>query len=479
MNLRSRRVVRVVFLSILLVTTGALGWSFATASSTVDGSSEDVGSLGGVVTSLVGGTAAGEEVRLLADARNDSDAVGPITVTTTQGYYTADAHPQLVAFSANGTALYRDTTYDAYFDVDPVAGQRDTVEYVAATHRNGDCPTDGVSTCTRNVVVRANLSADTERVVYAEATPNIEATRWHDVDRINDTHLLVADIATDEVFVVDTRTDDVTWRWEASSFYPGSADPGEDWTHLNDVELLDDGRVMVSIRNMNEVLFIDPGEGVQTDWTLGEADDPSILDEQHNPDYIPADRGGPALVVADSQNNRLVEYQRRNGEWVLTWQYQDSEMQWPRDADRLPSGTTLVTDTNTNRLVEIAPNGTVVWEVAVGMPYDVERLGTGDESAGGESMARLQGESVVESGAVDASPDRGPVASVWVWLKGVTPSRVANGLLYLAPPWVGFSDLVFATLFLLTGLCWGSAELYWSRYEPVAAVRGLPGRFRS
>jgi hypothetical protein len=479
MNRRSQYAVRVGFLAILLVAAGAIGWSFATAAESDRNTVDEPSSLAGMASTLVGGGSPAPDVRRLETSHNGSGELGPITLVTTQGYYTPDAFPQLVALSGNGTALYRDTTYDAYFDVDPVTNESHTVEYVAAAHRSDDCP-DGTSSCTRNVVVRANLTADTERVVYAEVTPSIEATRWHDVDRINDTHLLVADIAADEVFAVDTRTDEVTWRWEASGHYDGSGDPGDDWTHLNDVELLDDGRVLVSIRNMNEVLFVDPGEGVQTDWTLGEQDDPGIIDEQHNPDYIPAERGGPALVVADSQNNRLVEYQRRDGAWERTWRFQDTEMQWPRDADRLPNGNTLVTDTNSNRVVEISPNGSIVRELAIGMPYDVERLGTGDESSGGESMARLQGTTVVEDGEeLVTSPDRGRFAAAWVWLKDVVPSRVANGLLYVAPAWVGFSDLVFAFLLVLIGLCWGSVELYWSRYDPVAALRGLTGRFVS
>jgi hypothetical protein len=55
---------------------------------------------------------------------------------------------------------------------------------------------------------------------------------------------------------------------------------------------------------------------------------------------------------------------------------------WPRDADPLPNGNTLVVDTLTHRAVEVTPRGEVVWEVYVPWaPYDAERMAHGDESS--------------------------------------------------------------------------------------------------
>jgi len=31
-------------------------------------------------------------------------------------------------------------------------------------------------------------------------------------------------------------------------------------------------------------------------------------------------------------------------------------------------------------VIEVAPNGSVVWSVDIGFPYEAERLGTGDEA---------------------------------------------------------------------------------------------------
>ena len=75
---------------------------------------------------------------------------------------------------------------------------------------------------------------------------------------------------------------------------------------------------MISPRNHDQVLFLDPETGLQENWTLGADDDYSVMYEQHNPDYIPESHGGPAVLIADSHNNRIGEYQRQDAGWTRT-----------------------------------------------------------------------------------------------------------------------------------------------------------------
>jgi len=431
-----------------------------------------------------------------------------LTVVATQGFYVSGQTAEIAAITPNGTVVYFNDSYRVYFDVDPVEDERYTVEYVAARHFDGPvCDQFDSDQCTRNVVIRANLTTGDQETVYAELTPRVASARWHDVDRLNDTHLVVADIVQDSVYTVDTRDDEIVWEWNASDHY--SRDQGgnwADWTHVNDVEVLPDGRIMTSPRNMDEVIFLERSGGefvVNESWTLGEDENHSILYEQHNPDYIPRAYGGPSVIVADSENTRIIEFQRVDGEWVQSWSWRDVRLQWPRDADRLPGGNTLVVDSNGNRLVELNDDDEIVWSADVGMPYDVERIGTGDESEGGPA-ARLRsrapirpivtessdtengtsGESSEDRSGVDLSvPADGSgagesadsslttVDQFWFGLKGAIPSLVLNSLLYASPPWVLFTDLAFAGLFLVVGLSWGSSEFYWSRYS----LRGVAG----
>jgi hypothetical protein len=502
-----RRVIRGVCLAIVLVSILLLAQSYVTASDrpTTDGSpSLRPGAPPAIDTPTPRSTprdlegtptltptpgiltptpaSIGVESRLDRSTLGDGGTVPPaddLTVVATQGFFVSDETAELVVFTEGGEVVYHDDRYESYFDVDPVPGTTHTVEYVVAAQIAGDaCEDFDPHWCTRNVVERVNLSTGSIETVLAHRNPKIYGTRWHDVDRINDTHRVLANIDKDTVEVVDVRSGTITWRWHASALYNRSQGGKEgDWTHVNDVEVLDDGRLMVSVRNMDEVIFLRPGEGVLENQTLGTDQNHDVLYEQHNPDYIPPERGGPAVVVADSENNRILEFHREEGNWTKAWQWRDARLQWPRDADRLPNGNTLVVDTHGDRVVEVAPNGTIVWSVHVGMGYDAERLGTGDESAGGHAYDTGADAGTGVDGAATAGPTVGLSERLLIGLKDVLPSVAVNGLLYLAPSWVRFTDLLVAGVLLTTivvriGFAWR-----WSDRSVRGTVGGARTRF--
>jgi len=448
----TKRRVRVGFGSVVLACLLLLAGSFATA----------------VVDDTVADSGATETVSTATP-----DQKRNLTVFTEQGTSINGEDASLQARTANKSLAYHEEEYSAYFDVDPVTepqgfdsvpAGRYTVEFVAAEFRREDeCPR-GSDICTRNVVERVNLTTGNSTLVYARVTPGVDATRYHDADRINGTHVAIADISRDRLLVVNTSSDEITWQWNASDAYESGDDTvGSDWTHINDVEVLDDGSLMVSLRNLDQVAFVEPGTGLQENRTLGADEDHSVLYEQHNPDYI-SNGTTPTLLVADSENNRIVEYSRDGGEWDRTLIWRDVVLQWPRDADRLPSGNTLVVDSHGGRVLEIGPNGGVQWSVEAVMPYDAERLGTGDESiesANGDPTDATGGSGGDES----ARPESvGPTGRVWIALKSVAPPVLVNSALYVAPAWVDFSELVFALLGVVATGGWGGLELRWSSY---------------
>jgi len=346
-----------------------------------------------------------------------------VVVLTTQGYYPDDETADLVAFTTEGNVVYHEADYGVYFDVDPVPGTEFTVEYLASKHYDNEtvCSAVGPDKCTRDVLRRVNLTTGASETLYAELNPRIYAGRQHDVDRINETHVAMAGIVEDRVYIVNTTSNETVWEWRAEYDYRStSGGKWFDWTHLNDVEVLPDGRLMASLRNQDSVVFLDPNkpgrEALIENWTLGADGNHSILHKQHNPDYIPQSRGGPAVVIGDSENHRAVEYQRRNGTWVRTWTRNKSDYEWVRDADRLPNGNTLIVSTRNDRVYGVGPNDERLWTVDVGMPYDIERLGTGDESTAGvaghlRDAAALAGGSA-EPGDGGDGPSPGPAGAM-------------------------------------------------------------------
>ncbi|MDY6770234.1 MAG: aryl-sulfate sulfotransferase [Candidatus Nanohaloarchaea archaeon] len=371
-----------------------------------------------------------------ADAAGTGEQVVPPRANATA---VTTAEPgRLVLFGADGTVQYHDTSFDQYNDVDPLGDGR--LLYVAANHSGpGDCP--GTTLCTRIAIETVNTTSGRTERLYTTVNAGKTASAWHDVDRINGSLYAVADIAQDRVFVLNVSSGVVEWAWDAQQHFPlrgGGPFPG-DWTHMNDVEVLPDGRLMASPRNQDQVVFLDRG-GVQEEWTLGSEDDYSVLYEQHNPDFLP---GGPSVIVADSQNDRVVEYRRVNGTWVQSWEW--GGLAWPRDADRLPGCRTLVTDTNADRVIELGPDGETLWTADnLANVYDAERLGTGDESAGGRTADAC---GLPSRAAATGQDDTGSILRTSkAAITGLLPAKLVNAVKYVLPYWMDYpAALALAT----------------------------------
>ncbi|WP_232685668.1 arylsulfotransferase family protein [Halobacterium zhouii] len=366
-------------------------------------------------------------------------------------------------YSLNGTLLYHNDTHDAYWDVDPLPNETNSVVYVATdeVYNESLChPVGDDDHCIRHIIERANLTTGETEVLYSR----VDATdyrQWHDADRIGDSRYIVADMYSDEVFVVNTTTGIVTWEWNLQnnfSLASGGTYP-DDWSHTNDVEKLADGRVMLSPRNHDQVLFVDPQTGLQENWTIGADDRFSVLDGQHNPDYFNESAGGPAVVIADSNNDRIIEYARtEDGGWEQSWVWQDERLTWPRDADRLPNGHTLITDTRGGRVVEVDEQGEIVWNLTREShseggyaAYEAERLNTGDESAGGESADSL--------GLQSRTPDDGSQAESIL-------GDISNSVSSVTPAWIPSYNLLLGSLIVFTALAWFGIELWNAGYRP-------------
>jgi hypothetical protein len=361
---------------------------------------------------------------------------------------------EFVVVDERGVVGYHETRRDEYWDVDPIRGTSSSVVVSTVTH---DPSGVECSACVVQRIERLNVSTGSRSTLYREVTPGRRDVEWHDVDRINRTHYVIADIAQNEVRVVDVSRDITVWAWSAhTDLQPSSGGAfGDDWTHLNDVEIVRDGQyVTASLRNQDTVLFIDRTSGeVNQTLSLGRDDAHSILDEQHNPDYIPEAHGGPAIVVADSNNDRVVEYQFEDGQWTESWVWQDTRLQWPRDADRLPNGHTLVTDTNGNRVVEVDERGGVHWSVSTPIEaYEAERLSTPDESGNGTAAD--------DAGLVSRTADpETPGERARAAATATFGPRVVNGIVLVTPSWMRLPEFAAAALSLVSLLSLAGYEL--------------------
>jgi len=312
-------------------------------------------------------------------------------------------HGSVFQFDGHDEA-WRVANADGYFEVTRLDDGR-----VAAAFSNEsvteDCaPYDSPCGRTGFRVIDPNASGGAAVVSeYSFATRRQHNREVHAVDGLGDGRFVFADMDRERVVIVENGTE--VWEWRASSFYEAPDDPtGRDWLHINDVDHIGDGRFLVSVRNANQVLVVERGAGVvevinadrddsdDDDCTEGaqladfdgdgdvRCGDPDVINHQHNPQWL----GDGAVLVADSDNDRVVELHRNDstGHWEPAWAVRRTgglELQWPRDADRLPNGNTLIADTRGKRVVEVDPQGDAVWSAPTDrFPYEADRLPHGE-----------------------------------------------------------------------------------------------------
>jgi hypothetical protein len=137
---------------------------------------------------------------------------------------------------------------------------------------------------------------------------------------------------------------------------------------------------MISFRNFNKVIIVNTTATGEILWEYGDYYDDTMLNGPHNPEITPTG----TLLVADSENHRIIEVNMTTKE--IIWDYTptgDDYLGWPRDADVLPNGNILVSDTyksktGKNMVYEIDPaTKEIVWYHEAGSNnYDCDRLDT-------------------------------------------------------------------------------------------------------
>lgn len=311
-------------------------------------------------------------------------------------------------------------------NITPAADGNVVLFAIAEKHPAEDCPaeftqyeyelsgTDNAQDhCVRNRVVlmdRANTQIVWEYSWYDQMI------HWHEVhDAIvtDDGDVAIIDMGNDRVFTVN-QDGEVTWEWQAednidrgTEFFAeyvqnnayvdnpseyAKQGPLDDWTHWNDIDETAEGNFQLSVRNFDMIIEVDPDTGAIVD-TTGQPGRTDLIHRQHNPQLL--EESG-SIVVADSENDRVVEIDSDDEqlEWVYSGPQGDS-LQWPRDADRMPNGNTLITDSRNNRILEVNASGNVVWEFSdpdgavIPLPYTAERL-PGGETAGGPSTSQFE-----------------------------------------------------------------------------------------
>tara|TARA_Y100000588_G_C14244064_1_gene920671 strand:- start:560 stop:1693 length:1134 start_codon:yes stop_codon:yes gene_type:complete len=148
------------------------------------------------------------------------------------------------------------------------------------------------------------------------------------------------------------------------------------WTHGNSLDVMPNGDILVSFRQINVIAIVDQSSGVAK-WKWG----PGDISHQHDATHV----GNGNVMIFDNGSHRFgVSYSRvleiNPVSNTIVWEYRGSP---PiafysfnlGSAQRLPNGNTLICEGAPGRLVEVTKMGEIVWEYI--SPFTVvSRTGT-------------------------------------------------------------------------------------------------------
>ncbi len=158
---------------------------------------------------------------------------------------------------------------------------------------------------------------------------------------------------------------------------------GHDWTHANAMMFDPDmEHFYLSVRNLNRIYKISLATGA-IDWIMGDGGDfgQGLFAHQHDPELLSESR----MLLFDNGLHREgggepysrvieIEYDPEARAAGIVWEYRETPDFYTSiggDADRLPNGNTLITDSKNGRVVEVTAMGDPVWEYRIPFPFRI------------------------------------------------------------------------------------------------------------
>lgn len=227
-----------------------------------------------------------------------------------------------------------------------------------------------------SVVVEAELLPN-NNILYSAANGVFEIDRsgkivWkyltskidHDADRLPNGNTIfvfgMSDQKSDAQVTEVNLKGEIVWQWYAKDQFDkppyNSIYEKGSWIHTNAVTRISNGNTLISLRNLDFVVEVDPKGAVVRN--IGEG----IFYHQHDPEFLP---NGNTLICDHHEPNSVLEYDPATGKVVWKYKFpkeiEDKDRQKIRDANRLPNGNTLVVGSTI--MAEVTPKGEIVWRL--------------------------------------------------------------------------------------------------------------------
>jgi len=170
-----------------------------------------------------------------------------------------------------------------------------------------------------------------------------------------------------------TPTGEIVWEWMAYEHMDPEKDilcplcPRCVWGYINSLEVLNNGDILASFRNVNTIAIIDKDSG-ELKWRWGDRDlghqhDATMLD---NGNVLVFDNGEHRrCAILGPSYSRVLEINPKTNK--VEWEYKDKNLtkfysSVCSGSQRLPNGNTLICETTKGRIFEVTGDGEIVWE---------------------------------------------------------------------------------------------------------------------
>ena len=165
-----------------------------------------------------------------------------------------------------------------------------------------------------------------------------------------------------------------------------------DWTHSNTINCLPEnchwdagdtrfepGNYLVSMRSLDTVMIVSRETG-EIVWQYS-GDYRGGLSGPHEPIMIPKKRPGAGNILifdngveeAHHGSSIVLELNPAANEVVWTYEADDFYSGYRSTVQRLPNGNTLINEADHKRMIEVTPEGEIVWEYRVPLRWRVGR----------------------------------------------------------------------------------------------------------
>jgi hypothetical protein len=252
------------------------------------------------------------------------------------------AQPRIIEVNMLGEIIWE---YDLPADLKSFTNPGFDVERLSNDNILFVCPGSGVYEVNR-----------AKQIVWSYKTTKIS----HDADRLANGNTIFVfgnnDLSTDAQVTEVNSKGETVWSWYAKNYFNSAlylSMKKQGWSHTNAVTRLSNGNTLVSPRNFNMVVEVNPsGEVVKT---IGA----EIMIEQHDPELL---SNGHLIFANHGTPEKGIEIDAAEN---IVWEYSITDpTQYPvRDVDRLANGNTLIA--TTTKIIEVTSDKKIVWEFAI------------------------------------------------------------------------------------------------------------------